>query len=45
MPVACAVELGRIRMPKADSRWMIFDYNNKHGKFVHALDIGGTDNE
>jgi hypothetical protein len=42
MPVACAVELGRIRMPKADSRWLIYDYNNKHNKFVPALEIGAN---
>jgi hypothetical protein len=41
MPVACAVELGRVRMPKADMPWVIFDQNNKLGKFVKALEIGG----
>jgi hypothetical protein len=40
MPVACAVELGRMRMPKADRPWQIFDQNNKHGKFIPALKIG-----
>jgi hypothetical protein len=40
MPVACAVELGRIRMPKADRPWQIYDQNNKHGKFIPALKIG-----
>jgi len=42
MPVACAVELGRVRMPKADMRWVIFDQNNKLGRFVKALEIGGN---
>jgi hypothetical protein len=42
MPVACAIELGRVRMPKADSRWLIYDYNNKHNTFVPALEIGAT---
>lgn len=42
MPVACAVELGRVRMPKAEMPWIIFDQNNKHGKFVKALEIGGN---
>ena len=40
MPVACAVELGRIRMPKADSRWITYDYINN--KFFRALEIGAT---
>ncbi len=43
MPVACAVDLGRIRMPKADSPWIIYDQNNEYGKFIRALEIrGGT---
>jgi hypothetical protein len=41
MPVACAVELGRVRMPKAEMPWIIFDQNNKLGKFTKALEIGG----
>lgn len=39
IPVACAVDLGRIRMPKADSPWIIYDQNNDHGRFVRALEI------
>ena len=42
MPVACAVELGRVRMPKAEMPWVIFDQNNKLGKFVKVLEIGST---
>jgi hypothetical protein len=42
MPVACALELGRIRMPKADMPWIIYDQNNKPGKFLCALEIGGS---
>lgn len=41
MPVASAVELGRIRMPKADMPWIVYDQNNKVGMFVRALEIGG----
>lgn len=41
MPVACAVDLGRIRMPKSEMPWTIFDHNNKHAAFVPALTIGG----
>jgi len=42
MPVACAVELGRIRMPKADMPWIVYDQNHKAGKFLEALEIGGN---
>jgi hypothetical protein len=41
MPVACAVDLGRVRMPKADSTWIIYDQNNKYKKFISAIEIGG----
>ncbi len=40
MPVSCAVELGRVRMPKADLPWVIYDQNHKHHKFIEALTIG-----
>lgn len=40
MPVACAVEFGRARMPKADMPMVIFDQNNKKKSFVMALEIG-----
>jgi hypothetical protein len=39
--VSVAVELGRIRMPKADTPWRIYDQINARGGFVHALDIPG----
>jgi len=45
MPVACAVDLGRGRMPKADGPWIIYDQNNECNKFIRALEIGGTDHE
>lgn len=38
MPVACAVELGRVRMPKADLPWRIYDQLPGAG-FERALDI------
>jgi hypothetical protein len=40
MPVACAVELGRIRMPKADMPWVIYDYHNARSAFLEAITIG-----
>jgi hypothetical protein len=42
MPVACAVELGRARMPKAEMPWEFFDQNNKLGGFTKALEIGAN---
>lgn len=39
MGVSCAVELGRLRMPKADKPWVIYDQNKDAG-FVKALTIG-----
>jgi len=40
MPVALAVELGRVRMPKAEMPWIIYDQNNRAGAFIKALRIG-----
>ncbi|MHA1360758.1 MAG: SAVED domain-containing protein [Candidatus Helarchaeota archaeon] len=45
MPVACAVEFGRVRMPKADIPFIIYDQNNKVGKFIEAIKIPGELNE
>lgn len=41
MPASCAVELGRVRMPKADMPWIVYDQNNKAGKFIKAVCIRG----
>lgn len=41
MPVSCAIELGRVRMPKADMPWIVYDQNNKQYKFIKALEITG----
>lgn len=43
MPVACAVELGRVRQPKADLPWTVYDEHKKCGGFVERLRIGATD--
>ena len=40
--VSCSVEMGRARMPKADMPWRIYDQNNKEGKFINAITIGGN---
>jgi len=37
-PAAANVELGRVRMPKADMPWMIYDEQQPKG-FQHALTI------
>lgn len=39
LPVAAAVEFGRIRMPKADLRVRVFDQNGTQNGFAHALDL------
>ena len=39
VPVSVAVELGRIRMPKAHMPWKIYDQVNARGGFVPALTI------
>ena len=43
MPVACAIELGRVRMPKADLPWVVYDHHNKQDAFVKRLTIGVFD--
>ncbi|PKL23530.1 MAG: HNH endonuclease [Spirochaetae bacterium HGW-Spirochaetae-3] len=40
IPVSCAIELGRIRMPKADSPWLIYDFNLVHDYYKAVLEIG-----
>lgn len=42
-PVAVAIELGRILMPKAHLPLRIYDQNRSQGGFVPALDINATD--
>lgn len=37
--VSPSIELGRIRMPKADMPWKIYDQNNALGGFVLALEV------
>ncbi|MGA1979235.1 MAG: SAVED domain-containing protein [Sedimentisphaerales bacterium] len=39
MPVSCAIEMGRVRMPKADMPWIIYDQNNKLGGFIPAIEV------
>lgn len=43
VPVACAVDLGRIRMPKADAPWMLYDENPATSSFEQAFIVGGSD--
>jgi hypothetical protein len=43
-PAAAAIELGRVRMPKADTPWHIYDQVNDRGGFVLALTIPEGDN-
>jgi hypothetical protein len=39
MPVSLSVELGRIRMPKADMPWILYDQIANRGGFVPTLSI------
>lgn len=39
IPITCAIEMGRVRMPKADMPWIIYDQNHKEQKFIHSLNI------
>lgn len=41
MPVSCAIELGRVRMPKVDMPWIIYDHDGTQNKFVKAIEIEG----
>ncbi|MES9999172.1 MAG: SAVED domain-containing protein [Candidatus Thiodiazotropha lotti] len=41
MPVSCAVELGRCRMPKADMPWIVYDHDIKSQEFEKAIEIKG----
>jgi hypothetical protein len=38
-PVSACIEFGRVRMPKADMPWKIYDQVNELGGFVEALTI------
>jgi hypothetical protein len=39
-PVSSMVELGRVRQPKADLDWIIYDENRALGGFTKAVEIG-----
>lgn len=45
MPVACAIDFGRIRMPKSEMPWVVFDQNNNPSKFIKAIEIGVQTND
>lgn len=42
MPVSLAVELGRVRMPKADMPWVLYDEHQSLGGFSSAFTIAGV---
>jgi hypothetical protein len=39
VPVAIAIEIGRVWMPKADMTMKLYDHNSKAGGFIYAFDI------
>lgn len=43
MPVALAVEFGRIQMPKADLPLIVYDENKRRGGFTRAIRVSQTD--
>jgi hypothetical protein len=43
MPIACAIELGRARMPKADMPWVLFDHDYETQRFHQTFEIRGDD--
>lgn len=46
MPLSLAIELGRVRMPKADAPWKLYDENTARGGFAHAFTLdAGTNND
>jgi hypothetical protein len=38
-PLSVAVELGRVRSPKADMPWRLYDQNNAQDGFIRVLDL------
>lgn len=38
-PIATSIDFGRVRMPKANMPWDIYDHNNATGGFIKALSI------
>lgn len=38
-PTSCAVALGRIRMPKADLPWILYDYRNEKDEDIETITI------
>jgi len=44
VPMSIAVEIGRIRQPKADLPFVVYDQNNKIGGFVQTIVIGEIKN-
>jgi hypothetical protein len=39
IPVSAAIEVGRVRMPKADMPWQLYDQINNLGGFIPAITI------
>jgi hypothetical protein len=39
VPVAIALEIGRVRMPKADLPYQVYDQNRETGGFSFAFEV------
>ena len=45
MPIATAIELGRVWMPKADMPLIIYDENTANSGFFKAIEISNTEHQ
>lgn len=45
MPISAAIELGRVWMPKADLKMVLYDQNSKKDGFIKTIDIPGDKHE
>jgi len=41
MPISCAIEFGRARMPKADMPWILYDQDFKTQVFRKCIELNG----
>lgn len=41
MSISCSIELGRVRMPKVEMPWDIYDHNSDAKAFIKTITLGG----
>lgn len=42
MSISCSIELGRVRMPKIEMPWDIYDHDRDSNMFIKAMTLGGS---